>query len=68
VDTEVREGPAAVTIIQAAGSLQGPLIVMSSHGRGGLGRLVYGSVADAVLRESHIPVLLVRPPAVSSRR
>jgi len=34
--------------------------VMSSHGRGGLGRLVFGSVADAVLRQSGVPVLLVR--------
>jgi len=37
------------------------LIAMSTHGRGGLGRLVFGSVADAVLRQTHLPVLLVRP-------
>jgi nucleotide-binding universal stress UspA family protein len=36
------------------------LIIMSSHGRGGLGRLVHGSVADAVLRSNEIPVLLLR--------
>jgi nucleotide-binding universal stress UspA family protein len=33
---------------------------MSTHGRGGLGRLVFGSVADGILRHSEIPVLLVR--------
>jgi nucleotide-binding universal stress UspA family protein len=33
---------------------------MSSHGRGGIGRLVFGSVADAVLRSNEIPVLLLR--------
>ena len=36
------------------------LIIMSSHGRGGLGRIVFGSVADAVLRSNEIPVLLLR--------
>ncbi len=34
-------------------------IVISTHGRGGLGRWLYGSVADAVLRESELPVLLI---------
>ena len=37
------------------------LIVMATHGRGGLARWVSGSVADAVVRRSHCPVLLVRP-------
>jgi nucleotide-binding universal stress UspA family protein len=36
------------------------LIVMSSHGRTGLGRWVFGSVADRVLRASEIPVWIVR--------
>lgn len=35
-------------------------IVMSTHGRGGLGRWVYGSVADKVLRYAPVPVLLIR--------
>jgi len=37
------------------------LIVMSTHGRGGLTRMWLGSVADAVVRRSSTPVLLVRP-------
>ncbi len=37
------------------------LIVMSTHGRGGLQRAYIGSVADGVLRRAHRPVLLVRP-------
>jgi nucleotide-binding universal stress UspA family protein len=37
------------------------LIVMSTHGRSGLGRLVLGSVADAVVRRASLPVILVRP-------
>ena len=41
------------------------LIAMTTHGRGGLGRLMFGSVADAVLRHAPCPVLLVgvREPA-----
>jgi len=35
-------------------------VVMSTHGRGGIARWVYGSVADKVLRHSHVPVLLIR--------
>lgn len=37
------------------------LIVMTTHGKGGLKRAVMGSVADAVIRESGKPVLVVRP-------
>jgi nucleotide-binding universal stress UspA family protein len=40
------------------------LIAMATHGRGGLGRWRYGSVADAVSRGAPVPVLLVRSPAV----
>ena len=36
------------------------MVVMSTHGRGGVTRWVYGSVADKVLRHSDIPVLLIR--------
>jgi nucleotide-binding universal stress UspA family protein len=37
------------------------LIAIATHGRSGLGRLVFGSVADFVLRESGLPILLVKP-------
>jgi nucleotide-binding universal stress UspA family protein len=60
VETMIGEGPAADVIKSTAVETPGALIVMSSHGRGGLGRLVFGSVADAVLRESGVPVLLLR--------
>jgi nucleotide-binding universal stress UspA family protein len=40
------------------------LIIMSTHGRSGLSRWILGSVADKVLRGTHLPVLLVRPPAI----
>lgn len=35
-------------------------IVMSTHGRGGISRWVFGSVADKVLRQADVPVLLIR--------
>lgn len=49
-------------IVEVARANQASLIVMATHGRSGLGRLVLGSVADAVLRQGTTPLLLVRPP------
>ncbi len=48
-------------ILQTADNLAVDLIVMSTHGRGGVQRWVYGSVADKVLRHANIPILLIRP-------
>ena len=48
-------------ILDAARRHQVDLIVLSTHGRSGLGRVVYGSVADDVLRHAEVPVLLVPP-------
>ena len=39
------------------------LIVMTTHGRGGLKRGWLGSVADSLIRDTHVPVLTVRPPS-----
>lgn len=59
-DTRVIYGDAAEGILQEATSREATLIVMATHGRTGLGRLVYGSVAEAVLRRTTTPLLLVR--------
>lgn len=56
----VRIGQPAAEIIAGAAAMPAPVIVMTTHGRGGFGRLLYGSVADQVVRDSHVPVLLVR--------
>jgi nucleotide-binding universal stress UspA family protein len=56
----VGEGNPADVIEKLAEDKGAGIIVMSTHGRGGLGRLVFGSVADAILRHSQIPVLLIR--------
>ena len=54
------EGPVAEAIIGYAADADADMIVMSTHGRGGLSRWVYGSVADRVLQAAPCPVLLVR--------
>lgn len=59
--TYVAEGDAAPAILEHASESDVSLITMSTHGRSGLGRAVFGSVADEVLRNSRLPVLLVRP-------
>lgn len=60
VRAEVVEGTAGDTIVDYARRHEMDLIAMSTHGRSGLRRLVYGSVADHVLRHAGTPVLLVR--------
>jgi nucleotide-binding universal stress UspA family protein len=59
-------GPAPSAIIAAAKRRAVSLIVMSTHGRSGLRRLFYGSVAEAVLRVAEMPVMVVpvRAPAL----
>lgn len=56
----IRFGQPAEEIITYAHENGCDLIVMSTHGRSGLGRWVYGSIADKILRGSTTPVLLVR--------
>jgi nucleotide-binding universal stress UspA family protein len=60
VKTCVWYGPAAPTIVEAAESEGANLIVMTSHGCGGLGRMIFGSVAESVLRGTRTPILIVR--------
>ena len=50
-------------ILEEAASWKADLLVMGTHGRGGLAHLLMGSVAEAVMRSSDIPLLTVRSPA-----
>lgn len=64
VELLLQEGPdVRAEILAEAGAFQVDLIVMGSHGRTGLPRLLLGSVADAVLRQAPCPVLVVPPHA-----
>ena len=60
VETSVWYGPPASAIVEAAQVSKADLIVMTTHGRSGLGRLILGSVAEAVLRGTSTPILLLR--------
>ena len=61
-DPVVAIGNATDGIVWAAEREVAGLIVMSSHGRSGIERIVLGSVADAVVRRTSLPVVIVRPP------
>jgi nucleotide-binding universal stress UspA family protein len=62
VETRVVEGDPATQIVQLAQDARCDLIVMGTHGRTGLGRLLMGSVAEQVLRKAPCPVLTVKAP------
>ena len=56
----VRIGDPSTEIVAAAKEIEADLIAMTTHGRSGLGRLLFGSVAESVLRTAPIPVFLMR--------
>lgn len=58
VDYEVRIGKAAPQILEVARARGCHMIVMSTHGRSGISKFVFGAVAERVLRETTLPVLL----------
>jgi nucleotide-binding universal stress UspA family protein len=63
VQTQLVVAEPDVAILDYAREHAVGLIAIATHGRGGLGRVVLGSVADAVLRRAGVPVLLYRPSA-----
>ena len=64
-DIRVLKGEAPKVIAEQAKSWGADLIIMGSHGRSGLHRLIMGSVAEDVFRSSDIPVLLVKQDAAT---
>jgi universal stress protein A len=66
-EVEVMMGDPGVEVLQAAKRLGADLIVMATHGRKGLRRLVLGSVAERVVREASCPVLTVKPKAPAAK-
>jgi len=57
----LKEGPVADMIRSQVAAAGTDLVVMTTHGRGALGRFLLGSVADALVRDLSVPLLLVRP-------
>ena len=62
VEEVIVHGDAATEIVRVAKERDVDLIVISSHGRTGLGRILFGSTAESVVRHASCPVLVVKPP------
>ena len=60
VTTEARHGDPVTELVAAARETGADLIAMTTHGRRGISRLLFGSVAEAVLRQAEVPVLMMR--------
>lgn len=61
VEDVMAHGEPAAEIVRVAGERGAGLIVISSHGRTGLGRILFGSTAESVVRHARCPVLVVKP-------
>ncbi len=66
VTADLERGPVVDALTGYAKRHDVDLIVMRSHARHGLARAWFGSVADGLIRESGLPVLVVRPPSVAT--
>ncbi len=60
VRTRVLQGPAAALILELADKEEVDLIVIASHGESGWRRLIFGTVADKVVRQASCPVLTIQ--------
>ncbi|WP_323172476.1 universal stress protein [Natrialba sp. PRR66] len=60
VETAIFEGSPSRVIVEQAASEDCDLIVMGTHGRGGIDRLLLGSVTERVVRQAPVPVLTVQ--------
>ncbi|MGE5168999.1 MAG: universal stress protein [Rudaea sp.] len=64
---ETKGGTVAEAILAQARKARADVIVLGTHGRRGLSRVLMGSDAETVLREARIPVMLVRAPETAAR-
>jgi nucleotide-binding universal stress UspA family protein len=62
VESRLSRGDASDEIVRQAEELECGLIVMGTHGRTGIGKLLMGNVAESVLPRAHCPVLVVKVP------
>ncbi|MBR3664580.1 MAG: universal stress protein [Desulfovibrio sp.] len=60
---QVLIGYAAEEILNRANEEQADMIIMGTHGRKGIDRILFGSVAEKVVKNARIPVLTIRPSA-----
>jgi nucleotide-binding universal stress UspA family protein len=64
----VWEGDPGEAILEAAAAEEADMIILGTHGRGPLGRLILGSVSRRVQRDARVPVVIVAPKAPISVR
>jgi nucleotide-binding universal stress UspA family protein len=62
VAREARSGHPVETILRAIDDCGASLVIVGTHGRTGAARLLLGSVAEEIVRRSHVPVLVIRGP------
>jgi universal stress protein A len=67
VEEVIAHGDAAAEIVRVARERGVDLIVISSHGRTGWGRILFGSTAESVVRHAPCPVLVVKPTQESDK-
>lgn len=67
-ESTVIRGKVAESLVDYARSSNADLIIMATHGRSGISRWAWGSVADRILHASHIPVLMVQSTGQSAAR
>ena len=67
IEEVIAHGDAAAEIVRVARERKVDLIVIASHGRTGLGRILFGSTAESVVRHAPCPVLVVKPTQESDK-
>jgi nucleotide-binding universal stress UspA family protein len=68
VEEVIAHGDASTEIVRVAKDRGVDLIVIASHGRTGLGRILFGSTAESVVRHASCPVLVVKPEQANESR
>ena len=59
INTIIKEGDTGDAILSAAAELKADIIVMGTHGRRGLDKILMGSVAEKILRHSKVPMFII---------
>jgi nucleotide-binding universal stress UspA family protein len=67
VRNDIISGYPGPAILDYAGSENASLIVLTTHGSGGLGRNLFGRVAQSIIKESNIPVMMIKPGKIEPK-
>jgi nucleotide-binding universal stress UspA family protein len=67
IDTVIKDGDFGDSILEAAKEVNAHMIVMGTHGRSGLDKILMGSVAEKVLRKSSIPLFIIPSKKINEK-